>query len=338
VPIIDFHSHFYPPEYLEELEQGRSAVTVRRNAGGQLEVHYPGDYNVIAPGHRDIDFRVRELDANGIDAQVISLTTPGVHVEEPGRSAELAALVNDALARACRQYPGRFHALAALPLNDPAAAERELERAVTRLGHRGALVFSNVNGVLPGDRRFWPVYARAESLGVPLFIHPTSPAHPEAMREFWLVALVGFGFDTTLAVAHLLFNGVFERFPGLKVVLSHLGGAIPYFAERLDRGHRAFADCRRFTTRRPSDQLKALYYDTVLFDPGPLQLARRFCGSDHMLLGSDYPHMIGDLPGAVRTIHELPIAEEEKGRILGGNALAVLGLTGRPGTAPEPHA
>jgi aminocarboxymuconate-semialdehyde decarboxylase len=322
---IDFHTHYYPPAYLAELEKGRSRVSVRRDARGELEVHYPGDYNVVAPGHRDLDVRLHDMESAGLSRGVLTLTTPGVHVEEAGRGIELAALVNDAFGGACRRHPDRFYALAALPMQDPEAAERELERAVRTQGLHGALVFSNINGVLPGDERFWPIYARAESLGVPLFIHPTNPPNTDTMRDFWLVALVGFGFDTTLAVAHMVFNGVFERFPKLAWVLSHLGGAIPYFAERLDRGYRAFAECERNITQPPSEYLKRLYYDTVLFDPGPILMTRRFCGPERLVLGSDYPHMIGDLPGSIRTIQGLPIPDDEKRLIFAENALRLLG-------------
>jgi aminocarboxymuconate-semialdehyde decarboxylase len=321
---IDFHTHYYPPAYLDALEKGRSRVSVRRDARGELEIHYPGDYNVVAPGHRDLDVRLHDMARAGMTRGVLTLTTPGVHVEEAGRGIELAALVNDAFADACRRYPDRFYALAALPMQDPDAADRELERALGTLGLHGALVFSNVNGALPGDERFWPIYARAEARGVPIFLHPTNPPSTDNMRDYWLTALIGFGFDTTLAAAHMVFNGVFERFPNLTVVLSHLGGAIPYFAERLDRGYRAFADCTRRITRPPSEYLKRLYYDTVLFDPGPLLMVRGFCGSERIVLGSDYPHMIGDLPGSIRTIEALPIPEGEKALILGVTARRLL--------------
>ena len=119
---------------------------------------------------------------------------------------------------------------------DPAAAVRELERACTQLGFRGAMLFSNVNGIALSDQRFWPMYEAANDLGAVLYIHPTSPVGVEAMTDFWLMPLVGFLMDTTLAAAKIVFSGIPERFPGIRWALCHLGGTIPYLVERLDRG------------------------------------------------------------------------------------------------------
>ncbi|MBV8207346.1 MAG: amidohydrolase family protein, partial [Acidobacteria bacterium] len=145
--ILDVHNHYYPPAYLKALEQGPSAVRVTRDRDGNPCVHYPGDYNVCVPGHRDIEYRGRVLQEQGVDRQIISLTTPGTHVEEPGTAARLAALVNDAFARIVQDRGSRFAAFATLPLNDPVASIAEFRRAVHQLHLPGAMLFSNVNGV-----------------------------------------------------------------------------------------------------------------------------------------------------------------------------------------------
>src|SRR5579863_1820548 len=314
--VIDFHNHFYPPEYLDALRSGTTNVRLTMDAEGNPRLHYPGDYNIAVRGHRDIDYRAGVLRELGVDTQVLSLTTPGTHVETPATAARLAALVNDAFAAIVRDHGGRFAALATLPLNDPAAAVRELERACTQLAFRGAMLFSNVNGVALADPRFWPLYEAAEGLGAVLHIHPTNPVGVEAMTDFWLMPLVGFLFDTTLAAAKLVFSGVAERFPRIRWVLSHLGGGIPYLAERLDRGFHAFRECRAHITRPPSEILEGFYYDTVNFDPGALQLAIAFAGSGHILAGSDYPHQIGSIPAMLHAIRGLPIAAREQADIL----------------------
>jgi len=158
-----------------------------------------------------------------------------------------------------------------------------------------------------------------------LHIHPTSPVGVEAMTQYWMMPLVGFLMDTTLAAAHLVFSGVGERFPNIKWVLSHLGGAVPYMAERFDRGFYAFEDCRRHIDRPPSDYLKTWYYDTVNFDPGALRLAIDFAGADHILAGSDYPHQIGSIPSMLTSLRHLGLSEADTVRILGGNATGIYG-------------
>ncbi len=326
MPIIDFHDHYYPPQYMEAIEKGPSAVRITYDDQGNPALHYPGDYNVAVRGHRDIDYREQVLREAGVDTQVITLTTPGTHIEEPATAVRLAKLVNDAFARAVADKGGRFVALATLPLNDPAASVVEFRRAVEQLHFRGAMVFSNINGVPLHDQRFWKLYELANEAGAVIHIHPTNPVGVEAMLDYWLMPLVGFLMDTTLAAAGLVFSGVAERFPRIRWILGHLGGAIPYLAERLDRGFHAFSECRKNIVQTPSTYLKNFYYDTVNFDPHAIELAISFAGVDHILAGSDYPHQIGSIPKMLESIQALNISDESKKRILGGNAARLLGL------------
>jgi aminocarboxymuconate-semialdehyde decarboxylase len=325
---IDFHNHFYPPEYLDAIRKGPSNVKVTIDDAGNPRLHYPGDYNIAVPGHRDIAYRAEVLQNAGIDRQVITFTTPGTHIEEPGRAAELARVVNDAFARIVAERGSRFTALATLPLNDPAASAAEFERATGELGFRGAMLFSNVNGVALADERYWPLYERASARQAVLYIHPVHPVGVEAMTEYWLMPLVGFLMDTTLAAAKLVFSGVPQRFPGIRWVLGHLGGAIPYIAERLDRGYEAFRECRRNIDRPPSEYLRQFHYDTVNFDPAALRLAIGFAGVDRILAGSDYPHQIGSLDKMLSSIRGLGLAPESEAKILGGNTRRLLGMDG----------
>ena len=324
--IIDFHNHFYPQEYLEALRSGPSNVKVSVDSEGNPVLHYPGDYNTAVRGHRDLEYREEILEQHGIDKQILTLTTPGTHVETSQRAVALARLVNDAFAAMAEKRPKRFAALATLPLNEPEASVIELERAYKQLGLKGAMIFSNVNGVPLSEKRFWPLYEKAEELGAVLFIHPTNPVSVEGMHDFWLTPLVGFMFDTTLAAAGLVFSGVVERFPRLNWVLAHLGGAIPYIAERLDRGFHAFRECRANIRKPPSEYLKHFYYDTVNFDAGSLQNAIQFAGASHLLAGSDYPHQIGSLRLMLDSIRGLAISEEDRAAIFGQNAAHLLRL------------
>ncbi|MEK6374931.1 MAG: amidohydrolase family protein [Acidobacteriota bacterium] len=324
MPFIDFHNHFYPPAYLDALRAGGSRVQVTVDDDGNPRLHYPGDYNIAVRAHRDIEYRAEVTDR--LDTQVLSLTTPGTHVEEPAMAVRLATLVNDGFAEIARRYPRHFVGIGTLPLCDPAASAKELERVCRQLGFCGAMVFSNINGVALSDERFRPVWETANDLGAVIHIHPTSPVGVEAMKEFWLMPLVGFPLDTTLAAAGLVFSGVAARYPRIRWVLGHLGGAIPYLVERLDRGFHAFAECRANIDRPPSEYLKEFYYDSVNFDPCALRLAIEFAGADHILAGSDFPHQIGSIRKMFESIAALAVSDDDKAAILGGNAGRLLAL------------
>ncbi len=325
--IIDFHNHYYPPAYIKALESSESRVKLTYDADGNPCVHYPGDYNILVPGHRDIEYRQRVLDEHGVTMQVLSFTTPGVHVEPREVAIRFAREINDAFAQVVRERPGRFTALATLPLNDPAASVDELERAMKDLKLPGAMVFSNVNHLALADQQFAALWKKADELGAVIYIHPTDPLGVEAMLDYWLMPLVGFPMDTTLAASKLVFSGVVARYPRIRWVLTHMGGAIPYLAERLDRGYRAFAECRRNIDRPPSEYLQQFYYDTVNFNPSAIRLALDFAGHNRILAGSDYPHQIGSIPLMIDTIGRLDIDKTVRQKIFGDNAAILLGLT-----------
>jgi aminocarboxymuconate-semialdehyde decarboxylase len=311
---------------MKALQSGESSVKVTIDSDGNPNLHYPGDYNVAVRGHRDLAYREEVLDAHGVTMQVVTLTTPGTHVETPAAAARLASLVNDEFKDAIDTRGRHFTALATLPLNDPAASLKEFRRATGELGMRGAMLFSNVNGVALSDQRFWPMYEAADEAGAVLYIHPAHPVNVDMMQEYWLMPLVGFLFDTTLAAASLVFSGVPARFPRIRWALCHLGGAIPYLAERLDRGFHAFRDCRAHIDRPPSTYLKEFYFDTVNFNQGALNLAIEFAGADHILAGSDYPHQIGSIPSMLDAIAKLPVTDDQREAIRWRNAARLLNV------------
>jgi aminocarboxymuconate-semialdehyde decarboxylase len=257
--------------------------------------------------------------------KVISLTTPGTHVEEPAVAVKLSQITNDAFARVRGRAPRPVRAAGHAAAERSRGVGKEFVRAVDQLKFAGAMLFSNVNGTGLDDKQFWPLYEAANDRDAVMMITPRTRSAWKAMREYWLMPLNGFLFDTTLAASKLVFSGVVKRYPRIRWVLGHLGGTIPYLAERLDRGWRAFKDCRAHIDEPPTTYLKKhFWYDTVNFAQGPLKLAIEFAGADRILAGSDYPHMIGSIPLMLEAVNALPITDEQKAGILGGNAAKLL--------------
>ena len=324
--IIDWHNHFYPEAYLKSLKEESSYARVERDTQGRLLIHYEGDYNVVVGPHIDLADRVKGMDRGGIDMQVLTLTTPSVERERPETGVRLARMANDGYSRIVEEHPDRFTALAALPLQDPQAAAEELKRAVMDLGLRGGTLMSNVVGKPLDAEELAPVYEAAVKLDVPLYIHPTSPINSRAMEDYRLVPILGFGVDTSLAVLRLLFSGTLERFPGLKLVASHLGGVYPYLRGRIQIGYEAYPECKENIGKPPDHYLRKVWVDSIIYDNDVLMSTLAYLGPEKIVLGSDDPHQIGDIDKAVGRIKGLDIPEEEKRMILGENSAKLLKL------------
>jgi aminocarboxymuconate-semialdehyde decarboxylase len=324
--IIDFHNHFYPPAYIDAIKKNSSFYKVTYDQEGNPVIHSPGDYNIVVPGHRLVEVRSKVLEEAGVDMQVLSFTTPGTIVEPMERSIELSKMVNDTLGKIITTNGDQFTALATLPLNAPEACAGEMERAINEVGLKGVMLYSNANGVALADKRFWPLYEKANEMGAVMYIHPTYPVGVEAMEDYMLMPLIGFCFDTTLAAAKLVFEGIPRRYPKIKWVLGHLGGAIPYLAERLDRGYEAFPECRVNIDQKPSEYLKKFYFDTVNFDLNSLNLAIEFAGVEQIIAGSDYPHQIGSLKKMKVSLDSLNISNSDREMIQSENTKKLLGL------------
>jgi len=324
--IVDFHNHFYPKAYIDELKRAKGYASVSKDEKGRLLIQYTGDYNIIVGPHINLEDRIKAMDKYGIDLQVLTLTTPSVERETPTRGIRLAQLANDGFGEIVEKQPDRFAALAALPLQDPEAAAIELERAVQECGLSGATLMSNANNHPLDSERLMPIYEKAAKLDVPLFIHPTSPLNHTAMDDYRLVPILGFGVDTALAVLRLVFSGILKRMPTLKLVASHLGGVFPYLRGRIEIGFNAYPECRINISEPPSDHLKKVWMDSICYDENILMSSYAWSGADKILLGTDFPHQISDLEKAVERIKRLNISEEEKQKILGQNATRLLKL------------
>ncbi|MFB3884914.1 MAG: amidohydrolase family protein [Thermodesulfobacteriota bacterium] len=324
---IDFHNHFYPPEYLKKLEQwGRRYEFIQDPSGLKIVKEKGARFLGITSQHVGVEQRIADMDRSGIDLQVLTLTSPNVYFSTRKRNLFLAQMSNDFFAELCQKYPKRFVAFASVPLNHPEDAIGELHRAVKDLGMKGVILGSNIDGRHLHSKELWSFYGEVDRLNLPIFIHPMVPSHPESMVEFSLVPLVGFVMDTTLSVAKMVYSGLFEEFPKLTLILPHLGGTAPFLFERIDNGYRAYGECRQNITKPPSQYLKQFYYDTVSFYPPALMCTYDAVGADHMVLGSDYPHVIGDISRAISSIDALVIPSEEKRMIFGENGKKILKL------------
>jgi aminocarboxymuconate-semialdehyde decarboxylase len=324
---IDFHAHIYPDDYLKKLEASTGDVRIETDAKGQKWILSMGARaGPIIPDFFDTDVRVDRIKEHRVDMQILSSPHPGVDRFSPDESAEMSRIINDGIAKAVRKYPKQFQGLAMLPLIDTKLALKELDRAVLDLGLKGMCMLTNVAGKMIDAEFLLPVYARAQELGVPIFSHPTTPLGAQVMQEWRLAIILGFEFDIVLSATRLAYAGVLEKFPELNFVISHLGAGIPFLAGRIDRGYND-PTCGIKTKKPTSEYLRDLYCDTVSFYQPALAMAYEFYGAGRMVLGSDFPLIIGDLPAAVPSIEAMPIPKREKEKILGENVIQLLKLS-----------
>jgi len=276
---------------------------------------------------RDPRKKIQDMDAAGIDFAVLSSTPFAFFYEvEDDLALELARFQNDKLAEMVKAHPKRFAAMATLPLQVPGEALKELKRAAKELGLRGVEIGSHVAGRELGDEAFFPVYEALQELDLPIFIHPHHVAGLDRLLEYYLNNLIGNPLDTTIAAANLIFGGVLEKFPRLKVILAHGGGQFPYIVGRWEHGYRVRPECRDRLSRPPLTFFQNFYYDIITHHPAALQYLISLAGSDHVLLGTDYPYDMGDL-NPVQTVARLQgIKTKDRQKILRENAIALYGL------------
>ena len=322
---IDVHTHYYPEIFFKLLRDIPSEFSFANDPTGRTIItHHGARFFGVTPPMSDPQKRLEDMDRVGIDVEVISISTPNIFFADETRQPEVARILNDAYADLIAKHPTRFKGFASIPMDSPDAALSELHRAIHELKLNGVVLLSNIKGRALTSPAYRPFFEEANRMNLCVFLHPMLPPNPEPFTEYVLGPLVGFPFDTTLAVARMCFDGMLRELPNIRWIIGHLGGAIPYLMERLDSGYRDFAECRVNIDQLPSTYLKKLYYDTVTFSPHNLRLARDLVGVDHMVMGSDYPHLLGSIERSVTSIESLPIPEYEKEKIFSGNALGIL--------------
>ena len=290
--VIDLHSHFFPLDAALSSAAPVSPVPETVEDGYVLEV----------AGHRlhlsheliDVDAQRTAIERQGLDQRALMPPPYTILYELPGEDGlAWSVALNDGISEVARQDPDRFVGFATVPLQSPTAAVAELNRAIQMLALRGVEILSNVDGMGLDDPSLEPFWEAAEQLNVPILVHPHNVAGGERMGEFYLRNLIGNPTETAQAGARILFAGVLERYPGLKIILSHGGGALPHLIGRLRHGYEVRPECRERASH-PIEQLRRLYFDTIVFDSTILRHLIELAGIDQIVLGTDFPFDMGD--------------------------------------------
>jgi aminocarboxymuconate-semialdehyde decarboxylase len=238
---------------------------------------------------------------------------------------ELARMVNERLAEIVAKWPERFVGLGTVPLQDPDLAVSELEHCVNKLGMRGVEINGSVNGMDLTDGRLAldRFFAKVQELDVILFMHPTGYTQGERLLDHYFNNVIGNPLETTVAASHLIFDGVMDRYPKLKVVLPHGGGFLAHYWERMNHGWKARPDCRSVIKKKPTTYLEKFYFDTIVFDPQMLDNMVRRYGAEHIVMGTDYPFDMG-VEDPVGFVQRAKLSASQRDQILGGNAARLL--------------
>jgi aminocarboxymuconate-semialdehyde decarboxylase len=323
---IDIHAHWYPKEWLDLFEKDgpKEDAALERTATG-YKIKAKHIVNAFDERFVPLDSRAKEMDKRGIDVHALSLTTPMVYWASPAFGLALSQAFNDAASAAHKKYPERFFGLAMLPMQDPALALKELERAAKLPGMRGLYLATNVNGFELDEKQFWDVYGKCEELGWTVYLHPVDTVGQDRTRKYYLKNLCGNPYDTGIAAAHLIFGGVLDEFPKLEVNLPHAGGTMPGLIGRWDHGTKVRPELKHMK-RPPSEYLRRFTYDTIGHDDRINGNLVRLVGADRVTLGSDYCFDMG-LDDPLATVNRIQgVSEEEKALIRGKNAARLLHL------------
>lgn len=313
VKTVDVHAHTAVPDALTEIVKGTPLEqTIRGQLNGNLVIN---------------DARIKAMDAQGIDVEVLTINAYW-YGADLDLATRLIPAQNAALARVAASQPDRFVSLATVALQHPELAADQLQQAFETHKMRGAGIAATVNGQELASPKFDPFWARAESLGAMLFMHPQGV--PELRQRLegngFLTNVIGNPLETTIALSHLIFEGTLDRFPRLRLCGAHAGGFLPAYIGRFDQGCRAFpANCTNKNAKKPSDYLKQLYFDSMVFSGEGLRHLVAECGSSQIFMGTDYP-----FPWTTTSVDHIlqapALNDADRAAILGGNAVGLLGI------------
>ena len=326
---VDLHCHMYVPAAADAVSEVFDIETdgLHRFSNQATREVNARQAETIHGQLTDVDQRLSDMDRMGVDVQAMSPVPLQYYYAVPpelGRTA--TRLINDEIAAVAADHPDRFVGLGGLPMQDPQMAVAELDRVVNDLGFKGIELCTNVNGEELSNPRFRKIFARAEELDVLIFLHPNGFSDGARLGDHYFINVIGNPLDSTVAVSHLIFDGVLDAYPKLKICIAHGGGFLAAYSGRIDHAHAGREDCRRCIKEPPGSYLRRLNFDTVVFTEHQLEYLASLYGSDHVVLGTDYPFDMGmdDPVGFVEGTDTLTDADKEA--IIGGNAARLLGI------------
>ncbi|HYG55657.1 MAG TPA: amidohydrolase family protein [Burkholderiales bacterium] len=326
-PVVDVHTHMLTKEWVALLEQhGSPRYTLKEVRGGLKAIHLDGaPFMTPIPPMFDWELRIANMNKAGVDIAVTSLTCPNTFWGSAEVSLKAARIMNDDMAKAQKAWPDRIRWFASLPWQHASLAVEELKRSC-EAGAVGVMVLANIAGKPLTDPAFAPIWKAIDDRKLPVLVHPSAPPGTSEMglHEFQLTAPIGFTFDTSLAIARCIYDGFLDRYPNLKLIASHGGGALPYLVGRLDICWDNIPAASAKTEEPPRNYMRRIYVDSVVFRQDVLDMCVSVCGSDNVLYGSDYPHTIGDMIGCLSRVDALP--SEVSNKVRGWNAQRIFNL------------
>jgi aminocarboxymuconate-semialdehyde decarboxylase len=328
-PVIDIHCHrecAVAADFMKEAQTAAGKVPLGHGNATTRAVN-ERQLATIKPKMDDLEVRLADMDAMGVEVQAVAIAVYQYYYwAEAELGAKVSRMMNEEVVEATSRYGGRFTPLGTVPLQDTAAAVAELRYLVQELGMRGIEIGTHVEGEEISSPRLEPFWAEVERLGVAVVIHTHGTTHAQRLQGHNFVNIIGHPIEATLAQAHLIFSGVLERYPALKILVVHGGGYLPAYPGRIDHGWRAREDISEGVVKPPGEYLRQFYFDTMVFEPEQLRFLIDRYGADHVLLGTDYPYDMGDDDPLATVGGVAGLSQDQIDLITGGNAARLLGL------------
>jgi aminocarboxymuconate-semialdehyde decarboxylase len=328
---IDIHHHYIPLELIDEVKKNGKTLGVeyfppKNVKDNPLQIRFPKG-NLLRPDPRmaEVDNRLNVMDKGQVGIATVEVHTACVGYELDGERGETwSKLYNEGIMNLVTRHPNRFVGIATVPLQDPARAAKVLEHAIVQQKMTGVTIASNVVGKYYNDKSFDPFWAKAQELDVLMIMHPEWIAGGDKMGGYGLRTVCGNPADTTLSVGYMIYSGVFDRFPNLKLALLHGGGFFPYHLGRFDNGMRGGTASASIPAKQPpSKYLKNLYFDNLVYRIETVEYLKRMVGAEHIMVGTDYPFDLGDWMAAEK-IYAMECSDTEREAMLHGNAKKLL--------------
>lgn len=326
---VDFHTHVISEDFLDLTEKYNDfrfpRIDNKCSCGAEIIVKGK-TFRKISNNAWDVAERIKEMDQEGVDIQVLSpIPVTFSYWAEADAALELSKFQNDFINSLVKSHPERFIGMGTVPLQNIEMAIEEMERMTNDLNLKGIQIGTNVNGMNLDDDYLFPFFEAAEKMNVPIFVHPWATFGSERLQKYNSMYTVGMPSETALAASSVIMSGLLDKLPGIKLCFAHGGGSLPYLLPRLDKGWKVWPETRQ-TKELPSENAKRLYYDSLVYDEGNLKLMIERLGSDRIIAGTDYPFLLREKPFGSTLGKINDISEEEKNNMLGINALDFLGL------------